>query len=181
MADQYLGQIILVPFNFAPEGWALCNGQLLSISQNTALFSLLGTQFGGNGTSNFALPDLQSRVPIGMGQGAGLSSYDMGEQAGAEAVTLLATQLPAHNHQIKVDSSSANSVQAPGNNYPAGAAVIENRVSYNALAYSPASSGAQLNAGAIAISGTGRPHNNIQPVLALNFIIALTGIYPPRS
>jgi microcystin-dependent protein len=176
MAEPFLGQILLVGFNFAPQGWALCNGQLLSITQNTALFSLLGTQYGGDGQTTFALPDLRSRVPIHQGQGNGLSNYAMGEMAGVENVTLLLSQIPSHNHLINA-TNAAGGVQTPGNNFLA-AATAGGRP---ADIYSAGPSQGTLSPNAVSVAGGGQPHTNIQPVLAMNYIIALQGIFPSRS
>ena len=181
MSDPYLGEIRMVGFNFAPAGWAFCNGQLISISQNTALFALLGVQFGGNGTTTFALPNLQSRVAIHQGQGSGLSSYSMGQQSGVETVALSVSNLPAHAHTVAPLVSSANADQTS----PVGAipAVV------NSGGRSPAVSEAYTatasnGAGAVATTslvGGSVAHSNIQPYLCVNFIIALQGIFPSRS
>ncbi len=178
MADPFIGQILLVGFNFAPVGWHICDGTLLPISQYTALFSLLGTYYGGNGTSNFALPDLRSRVPIGMGQGNGLSPYVIGEMTGVENVTLLTSQMPSHNHLINADNAPATAVQPPANNYlAAGTASGRPADVYSASLTSPTT----LNPNAVSLAGGNQPHTNIQPVLAMNYIIALNGIFPSRS
>jgi microcystin-dependent protein len=176
MAQPFLGQILLVGFNFAPVGWALCDGQLLPISQNTALFSLLGTQYGGDGRSTFGLPDLRSRVPIGMGQGNGLSPYTIGEMTGVESVTLQATQMPQHNHLINA-TNAAGGVQTPANNFLA-AGTAGGRP---ADIYSAGPSQGTLSPNAVSFTGGSQPHNNIQPVLAMNYIIALQGIFPSRN
>jgi microcystin-dependent protein len=176
MAQPFLGQILLVGFNFAPVGWALCDGQLLPISQNTALFSLLGTQYGGDGRSTFGLPDLRSRVPIGMGQGNGLSPYTIGEMTGVESVTLQPTQMPAHTHLINA-TNAAGGVQTPANNFLA-AATAGGRP---ADIYSAGPSQTTLSPNAVTNAGNNQPHNNIQPVLAMNYIIALQGIFPSRN
>ena len=175
MADQFLGEIRIFGGNFAPLGWALCNGQILSISQNTALFSLLGTQFGGNGTTNFALPNLQGRVPLDQGNGAGLTPRDMGETGGEENVTLVQATMASHSHQMSGAATSASSV-TPGPTMalaqpPAVAPVYQTSLG------SPAT----LNANAVTPAGGGQPHNNLQPFLVLNFIIALQGIFPSRA
>ena len=180
--DPFLGEIRMVGFNFAPTGWALCNGQLLAISSNTALFSLLGTTFGGNGTTTFALPNMQSRAPIHQGQGTGLSLYTMGENAGTENVTLIASQMPIHNHLMAVNSSNSNQ-NNPTNNI---LAVTNNNVTdpRNPTpypTYSNAASTGTLAATAISTSGGSTPHPNLQPFLVVNFIIALQGVFPSRS
>jgi microcystin-dependent protein len=174
MADQFIGEIRATGFNFAPTGWALCNGQVLPISQNTALFSLLGTQFGGNGTSNFALPNLQGLAPMHQGNGAGLSPRTIGEAGGETAVTLLASQMPSHTHTAM--NAAASNAYAPTN------AVFGGGGRGKELAYAPTSgSTAQLNSHAIGTAGGSQPHNNLPPYLTVNFIIALQGIFPSRS
>lgn len=170
MTNVFVGEIRLYGFNFAPRGMALCNGQLLSIAQNTALFSLLGTNYGGNGVTTFGLPDLRSRVAIHQGQGPGLSSYVIGEQAGTETVTLLQTEMPAHNHLHNASNSDATD-SSPQGNVPA---VIPSG-GYTATPNT------QMNAQSIANAGGSQPHNNIQPFLTLNYCIALVGIYPSRN
>lgn len=172
MADPFLGEIRLFGFNFAPVGWAMCQGQLLPISQNTALFSLLGTSYGGNGTTTFALPDLRSRVPLSMGQGAGLSNYVIGQAGGNENVTLLASQLPAHSHSVNASSTAAAADR------PAGA--VLGHAGVNTYAAGP-DGATVMNAGMIANTGGSQPHSNLQPFLTLNFCIALQGIYPSRN
>ncbi|NUN12112.1 MAG: phage tail protein [Myxococcales bacterium] len=172
MMDPILGQIILFAGNFAPKGWAFCNGQLLSIAQNQALFSLLGTTYGGDGVTTFALPDLRGRAPIHFGQGPGLSNYSLGETAGSETVTLTAAEMPQHNHSINVDANPGTT-QSPSGNYPSASRG-------NDYVPSPAAP-TTLNAGVVGQTGGNQPHNNIQPILALNFVIALQGIYPSHS
>ncbi|HEX4245429.1 MAG TPA: tail fiber protein [Acidimicrobiales bacterium] len=170
MTDQFVGEIRAVGFNFAPQGWAQCNGQLLPISQNTALFSLLGTFYGGNGTSNFALPNLQNSTPMDQGNGPGLSSRIIGETAGEAQVTLLPSEMPTHGHP-------AQAVTAPGNQVgPGGHVTAEIRGDL----YAPTANG-QMSASALQATGGGQPHNNLPPYLTLNFVIALVGIFPPRS
>jgi microcystin-dependent protein len=178
MAEQYLGEIRTFAFNFAPSGWAQCNGQTLAIQSNTALFSLLGTTYGGNGTTNFQLPNLQSRIGIHQGQGAGLSPYQIGETGGLENVTLLTTNLPAHNHSINISSTGANVTD------PSGALLAETnngnpRSSYPT--YTSGSATGTMASGAVATVGGSQPHNNLQPFLCLNFCIALQGIFPSRN
>jgi microcystin-dependent protein len=168
MAEPFLGQLMLVPYNFAPRGWALCNGQILPIAQNTALFSLLGTTYGGNGQTTFALPDLRGRVPISSGQGPGLSSYDLGEVGGVEAVTLNNNEMPAHQHGVNANSGDPND-SSPQNSFPAGSG------SYNTAANTT------MNQNMVGISGGSQPHENRQPYLTLNWIIALEGIFPSRN
>ncbi len=177
--EPFLGQITLFPFSFAPTGWALCEGQLLSISQNTALFSLLGTYYGGNGVSTFALPDLRGRVPIGQGQGAGLSPYVIGSQQGVETVTLTSSQSPAHSHAFPAFASAATT-NAPGGALPAeGHGTGRGSPAVNT--YAPLATAAPLAVGQVGVAGSGGAHNNRQPNLALNWCIALQGIYPSRS
>jgi microcystin-dependent protein len=173
MADPFVAEIRIFPFNFAPKGWAWCDGQLLPISQNTALFSLLGTTYGGNGKSNFALPDLQGRAPMNPGQGPGLSLHDLGETGGSETVTLLESEIPSHNHTMMAGSDPANA-QIPG------PTLILSR-SAGGNAYSVTTSGLQSMAPeALAPAGGDQPHNNMQPYLTCYFCIALQGVFPPR-
>ena len=171
MSEPFLGEIRMFGFSFAPVGWALCNGQLLPISQNTALFSLLGTAYGGDGTTTFALPDLQSRVPIHKGQGAGLSSYVQGKAGGTETVTLAATQMPEHTHPVKASSSAAAS------DSPEGRAMARS----SSHIYHDPDASTVMNAKMLGDAGRSEPHDNIQPYLVLNFCIALTGIFPSQS
>jgi microcystin-dependent protein len=168
--EPFLGQILLVPYNFAPRGWALCNGQILSIAQNTALFSLLGTTYGGNGQTTFALPDLRGRVPVGSGQGPGLASYDLGAVAGTETVTLLTSEMPAHNHMVQ--ASNGYSAATPENAFPG---------SDSATSIYDAAANTTMNPMMIGAAGGSQPHENRQPYQVLNYIIALEGIFPSRS
>ena len=180
--DPFLGQIVLFPYSFAPTGWALCQGQLLPIAQNTALFSLLGTQFGGNGTTNFALPNLQGRVPNGQGQGPGLQDYVMGEQAGAETVTLITATVPSHAHGFETFGVSATTNE-PGGALPAESHIGGGRGGAVVVNYY-AAGGAATTLAPGAVSGTpsgGQPHNNMQPFLVLNWCIAMQGVFPARS
>jgi microcystin-dependent protein len=190
--DAFLAMIMLWPCNFAPNGWAFCAGQLLSIAQNTALFSLLGTTYGGNGTTNFALPDLQGRVPVGAGNGSGLSPYVIGETGGTETVTLLTTQIPAHTHALTLTLSiSANNAKAtdstPTGSINSLAAPYDVSNDNPIAGYNNQAPNTALNVGANPISGTAgltggnQPHSNLQPFLALNYCIALVGIYPSRG
>lgn len=167
--DNYLGEIRPVGFNFAPHGWALCEGQLLPISQNTALFSLIGTFYGGDGRSTFALPDLRGRIAISSGQGPGLSDYTIGEQGGVEAVTLTASEMPAHAHQVTASSAAATSY-SPTSNVPA-------KTSRNVYA---AGGAGTMAADSLGLAGQNVPHENHQPFLSVIYIIALTGIFPPH-
>jgi microcystin-dependent protein len=161
--------------NFAPTGWAQCDGQLLPISQNTALFSLLGTFYGGDGKSTFALPDLQGSAPMHQGQGAGLSDRFLGEQSGSQTVTLLQTEMPLHNHSLRaytVDPGD-NRVPAPAMSF----AIVPSGVGYSS-ATSPM---VQMNFQELSIAGSSFPHNNMQPFLCVLFIIAMQGVFPPRG
>jgi microcystin-dependent protein len=181
MSDQFLGEIRMVGFNFAPYGWALCNGQTLAISQYAALFSLLGTNFGGNGTSNFQLPNLQSCVPIDQGQGVGLSPRVMGELIGQENVTLLTTEMPAHNHTFGVSSAHGN-ITTPANSVLAVTASGPGRVpppgNLDFLSPTP---NATMSPIMIGTAGGNVAHPNLQPYLTVNFVIALSGIFPTRG
>ena len=173
--DPFVAEIRIFPFNFAPRGWAWCNGQLLPLSQNTALFSLLGTTYGGDGKSNFALPDLEGRAPMHPGQGPGLSLHDLGETGGSETVTLLESEIPGHPHTMRANTDFAD-VQVPS---PARSiARSQNANAYKAPAGQPV---VQLNPGALAPAGGDQPHNNLQPYLTLYFNIALQGVFPPRT
>jgi microcystin-dependent protein len=170
-----VAEIRISGFNFAPTGWAFCDGQLLPISQNTALFSLLGTTYGGDGKSTFALPNLQGRAPMQPGQGPGLSLHDLGESGGTATVTLLQSEMPAHNHVLRANPDIAD-VQSPG---PARSmARSQNGNAYAAPAGQPT---VQMAPQALAAAGGDQPHNNMAPYLTANFCIALQGIFPPRS
>lgn len=173
MADPFVAEIRIFPFNFAPKGWAFCNGQLLPISQNTALFALLGTTYGGDGKSTFALPDLQGSAPMHPGQGPGLSLHDLGETGGSETVTLLASKMPAHSHALQANSDPA-SVQSPGPTRTLAR-------SQNANAYATPGALVALAPETLAPTGGSLPHNNMQPYLTLHFCIALQGVFPPRG
>jgi microcystin-dependent protein len=177
MSDVFLAEIRIFPFNFAPNGWAMCDGQILPISQNTALFSLLGTQYGGDGKSTFALPNLQGRAPMFYGQGPGLSQHFIGETGGEPAVTLNVAEMPAHNHASNGDTSTATST-SPFGNLPAIPAVNP-RLLHNM--YTSTTQNVPMLAGNALPAGSSLPHNNLQPYLVLNFCIALQGIYPARS
>jgi microcystin-dependent protein len=174
-ATPFLGQIIATPYNFAPRGWALCNGQILAISQNTALFSLLGTYYGGNGTTTFALPDLQGRTPIAFGQGLGLSNYDLGEVGGVETVSLLQLNNPQHSHGALAFG------RTPGDTGTAASSTWARSANADNLYQDPAGTPANMAAVATSPTGSGQPHENHQPFLTLNYIIALQGIYPQRN
>jgi microcystin-dependent protein len=168
--DPFVAEIRIFPFNFAPRGWSFCNGQLLPISQNTALFSLLGTTFGGNGTTNFGLPNLQGSAPMFYGQGPGLSLYDLGQQGGSETVTLLQSQMPSHSHQLK------NTPEDGDLTNPAGASIAK----ASSAVYSTAAVNTTMLPTALSNAGGGLPHNNMMPYLTYNFNIAMQGVYPPR-
>lgn len=175
MSSPFVAEIRIFAGNFAPTGWALCNGQLMPISQNTALFSLLGTTYGGDGKSNFALPNLQGSAPLQAGQGPGLSLRDLGEVGGEQNVTLLQTEMPAHSHGVQAAAGTGQ--PSPQNNaWASGAKGFGN-------VYSPsvAASNVQMGPFATSISGGNLPHNNMMPFLCLTFIIALQGVFPPRS
>ena len=175
MSNPFVAEIRIFTGGFAPKGWAQCDGQLMPISQNTALFSLLGTTYGGNGTSNFALPNLQGCAPMQAGQGPGLSLRDLGETGGEQTVTLLQTEMPAHSHSALADASGTQG--APGNNVWASAGFGR------PAAYTPsnAQTNVQMNPFALSIAGGNLPHNNMAPFLGLMFIIALQGVFPARS
>ena len=170
MSQPFLGEIFIVPYNFAPRGYAFCQGQILSIAQNTALFSLLGITFGGNGQTTFALPDLRSRVPVGVGQGPGLSNIDLGQASGTETATLTVNQMPAHNH-LASSSQAAGTSTRPSNQFPASSQAI----------YTGASDGTTLNPAFIQNTGGSQPFSIRDPFLGLNYIIALQGIFPSRN
>jgi microcystin-dependent protein len=176
MADPFVAEIRMFPFNFAPTGWAACNGQILPISQNTALFSLIGTFYGGDGRSNFALPNLQASTPMHQGQGPGLTSRVVGETGGEETVTLLSSQLPAHAHTMSATSAGATSSDpTPVNNVPMALSTTTAGVNMYRAGTNP------ITTASVAASGGSQPHNNRQPYLVVNFCIALQGIFPPRS
>jgi microcystin-dependent protein len=174
MATPFLGEIRMFGGNFAPRGWAFCNGQILSISQNTALFSLLGTTYGGNGQTTFALPDLRGRVPNHFGQGPGLSNYTQGQVGGTENVTLLQSQLPAHSHSV-------NAVAAGGNQASPAGALPAIESTGTSLNFSSSAANTTMNAATISNTGQSQPFPVIQPYLTINFIIALQGIFPSRN
>ncbi len=183
--DGTIGTILMWAMNWAPTNWAICDGSLLSISQNTALFSLIGTSYGGNGTSNFALPDLRGRLPIGMGQGPGLSLRTLGELTGTEQVTLTAANMPPHSHNLTATNTpNANLTQAPANNWSLGAAasVSGDRppVITPVSMYTSTPQGASVPSAPTSVVGSGIPVENMPPVLCVNFIICVAGIYPSR-
>jgi microcystin-dependent protein len=176
MSDPFVAEIRIFGFNFAPTGWAQCNGQILPISQNTALFSLLGTMYGGNGQSTFALPNLEGSVPMFWGQGAGLSLYDEGQQGGSEVVTLLVSEMPIHNHNIATHNLDAGGLQNP-----APDDMLAKSSQGNAYQTNVTQNLTQMAFQALSPAGGNLPHNNLQPYLVLNFCIALQGVFPPRS
>jgi microcystin-dependent protein len=174
MSDQFVAEIRIFPFNFAPTGWAFCDGQLMPISQNTALFSLLGTVYGGDGKSTFALPNLQGSVPMQPGQGQGLSLRDLGEQSGVESITLLNSEIPVHAHTLRAsveDGTQGSLTTGITLATSVGGALYHDNTSQNLVSMAPQ---------ALAPAGGGLPHNNMQPYLTLNFCIALQGIFPQR-
>jgi microcystin-dependent protein len=177
MSEQFVAEIRIFAGNFAPTGWALCNGQLIPISQNTALFSLLGTMYGGDGKSTFALPNLQGCAPLGFGQGPGLSDYVQGQSGGSSTVTLITSEMPAHNHPA-ANSNCSDQIgdqKGPAGNVPA----IESGKVTGVFLTDAAPQGA-MAPDAMSAAGGSLPHNNMQPYLVLTFIIAQQGIYPPR-
>lgn len=174
MSEPYLGEIRMVGFNYAPRGWALCAGQLMSIAQNTALFSLLGTMYGGDGRVTFGLPDFRGRAPLSFGQGPGLQMYTQGEMSGSETVTLISTEMPMHNHLVAT-TATPGTVNAPGNSFLAGTA------RGGVALYAPTSDGSTLAPQSVGLAGGNQPHNNMQPFTVVNFIIATNGIFPSRN
>jgi microcystin-dependent protein len=179
MAEPYLGQIQTFGFNFAPTGWMQCNGQLLSIAAYSALFALLGTTYGGNGTTTFGLPDLQGRVAISQGQGAGLSNYVIGEASGSETVTLLSTQMPLHSHAVNAVSGTTGAGTTPTNAVPCQPLVIPNTT--HVSPYSTSTANTTMSNTMIGTAGGNQPHNNMQPFLTVNYCIAYVGIFPTRG
>ena len=175
MADPFLAEIRIFPFNFAPKGWAFCDGQILPISQNTALFSLLGTTYGGDGKSTFALPNLQGSAPMQPGQGQGLSLRDLGEMSGVESVTLLVSEMPIHTHQFRAHGIDIATPNAGDPTRVLGASANANLYQTNAAANI-----VLMAPQALPPAGGGLPHNNMQPYLTLNFCIALQGVFPQR-
>ncbi len=172
MADPFVAEIRIFPFNFAPRGWAWCDGQLLPLSQNTALFSLLGTTYGGNGKSNFALPNLQGRAPMHPGQGPGLSLHDLGETGGSETVTLLQSEMPAHSHTVAASEVDGTETAPNGQLFALGVGI--------SMFQAPGAL-VQWNPNGLAPAGGDQPHNNMQPYLTFYFNIALQGVFPPRT
>jgi microcystin-dependent protein len=172
MADPFVAEIRIFPFDFAPTGWAWCNGALLPISQNTALFALLGTTYGGDGKANFALPDLRGRAPMHPGQGVGLSERQLGERGGSETVTLLESEIPAHSHTLRANATDTADTNVPTEN-------ASFATSAGGRLYQPTAD-TELSPEALSPAGGGMPHNNMQPYLTCQFNIALQGVFPQR-
>ena len=168
----YVGEIRMFGGNFAPAGWAFCDGALLAISEYDTLFNLIGTTYGGDGQATFALPDLQSRLPVHQGTGPGLSAYTIGETGGVEQVTLTTQQIPAHTHAVQAYGDQPGSAVSPGGRLPAQ--------SFNVVPYINDVPTGSFNAAAVEATGGNQPHTNIQPILCINFIISLFGIYPTQ-
>lgn len=173
MTDPYQAQIQVFPYTFPPRGWAWCNGQLLTISQNTAMFSLLGTTYGGDGRTTFGLPSLQGRVPVGQGNGPGLSPYLLGQYAGVENVMLTTQEIPAHSHTFNVSGGLANERKPPDALFAVGDGV--------GMYTSQTGPTASFSAQAVKVNGNSAPHTNMMPFLGVNFCIALQGVWPPRT
>jgi microcystin-dependent protein len=191
MSEPFLGMIIIVPYNFAPRGWAFCSGQIMPIAQNTALFSLLGTTYGGDGQTTFALPDLRGRVPVGAGQGPGLSAYEIGQAGGQESVDLLISQMPSHTHAITLNNlaATANTKNAAGNSQSPVGSVPAIEAAGVTATYSTALPDTTMAAGAISVTGTAtaapagssEPFPVLPPYVTFNYCIALQGIFPSRN
>jgi microcystin-dependent protein len=184
MTNPFVAEIRIFTGNFAPKGWAMCDGQLLPISQNTALFALLGTTYGGDGKSTFALPDLQGSAPIQQGQGAGLSLRDLGETGGGDSITLLTSEIPAHAHVMSATITQGTTSVASGQQLALASASGGGKQSSASTVnfYSTNTNSLQpMDPQALAIAGGGQPHNNMMPFLGLNYIIALQGVFPPRT
>lgn len=175
MSNPFLAEIRIFPFNFAPKGWAFCDGQLLPLSQNTALFSLLGTTYGGDGKSNFALPNMQGNAPMHPGQGPGLSLHDLGETGGEDTVTLLESEIPSHSHSLMTFGG-----QASGHD-PGPTVSIARSIGIDPYSATTNSGVVAMSGNTVAPAGGDQPHNNLMPYLTLNFCIALQGVYPPRT
>ncbi len=173
--DPFVAEIRIFPFNFAPKGWAFCDGQLLPISQNTALFSLLGTTYGGDGKSTFALPNMQGCAPMHPGQGPGLSQHYLGEQGGSETVTLISSEIPAHTHQL------SGSVEDGTQGSLTNGVTLATSVGGQLYQTNPSSNNVSMAPSSLAPAGGSQPHNNMQPYLTANFCIAMQGVFPPRT
>ncbi|MGH6870179.1 MAG: phage tail protein [Rhizomicrobium sp.] len=182
MSDPFVAEIRIFPFNFPPKGWAFCNGQLLPLSQNTALFSLLGTTYGGDGKSNFGLPNYQGNVPMFWGQGPGLSLYDIGQTGGAQNVTLIDSEMPSHSHSLNA-LASAGSTATPNGNALGEGQWNNGQGQSGTVQYYSGSTAPNVTMGlnSVGTAGSSFPHNNLMPYLTLNFCIALQGVYPPRT
>ena len=174
MSNPFVAEIRIFPFNFAPKGWAFCDGQLMALSQNTALFSLLGTTYGGDGKSNFALPNLQGRTLMHPGQGPGLSLHDLGETGGSDTVTLLQSEMPSHSHTVGCIDGRTVSGQVSS---PSGAILAK----ATANSYIAGNPNQTMNPNVVSVIGASLPHNNLMPYLTLNICISLQGVYPPRT
>jgi microcystin-dependent protein len=177
MAEPFVAEIRIFPFNFPPTGWAFCDGQIMPISQNTALFSLLGTTYGGDGKSTFALPNMQGNAPMHPGQGPGLSLHDLGEVGGSETITLLTSEVPSHAHTVGRGLNAGGDSTSPANNIWAQAPAGRGTLSL----YHETPPTTAMNPNGLVPTGGNAPHNNLQPYLTLNFCIALQGVFPPRS
>lgn len=175
MADPFVAEIRIFPFNFSPTGWAFCNGQLMPISQNTALFSLLGTTYGGDGKSTFALPNMEGNAPMHPGQGPGLSLHDLGETGGSKTVTLLTSEIPAHSHALLAAAGDVGDERLPTDRAFARTTGVGGNL------YGPVASLVSMSPSTLPPAGADAPHNNMMPYLTLNFNIALQGVFPPRS
>ncbi len=171
--EPFIGELMLTPYNFCPRGFAMAQGQILSIQTNTALFSLLGTTYGGNGQQTFGLPDLRGRAPIGMGQGPGLSDYDLGQVGGTESTTLTTLQMPSHSHRVQA-SNSLGTFGGPQDRYLGASTTEGNKI------YFQGTPNKQMAADMLTSAGLGQPFSNLNPYLALNWCIALEGIFPSR-
>ncbi|MFC4098081.1 phage tail protein [Paenibacillus xanthanilyticus] len=178
MAEAYIGEIRVFAGNFAPKGWALCNGQLMSIMQNTALFSILGVQYGGDGKTTFALPNLMGAAPMGQGQGQGLTPRTVGEKVGSQTVTLLTTEIPGHTHTPMAVNAPSSENDAANNYWGQTPPVGRSKTQTPVYAATP---NAQMSPVALNVAGGSQPHNNMQPFVAMNYIICLQGEFPPRG
>ena len=178
MPTPYVGQIIMFAGNFAPQGWALCQGQLLDITEFEVLFQVIGTTYGGDGQTTFALPDLRSRVSIGDGQGPGLSNYAIGQTVGTEGVVLIPAQLPSHTHAVAAISQPGSTNVPAGNAFLSALGGQAGSAAFQVPAYAPPGDQTQLNANTITMTGGGQPHSNLQPYQAVNYCIALYGVFP---
>jgi len=180
--EPFLGGIYLLGFNFAPSGYTLCNGQLLSISQNTALFALLGTTYGGDGINTFELPNLQGRVPVHQGQSSGTSAYTIGQSSGVENVTLTTNQIPSHTHALNVNNAAGNTASPGQTTYlAAGPATGSGPNASQLNTYTSVANNTTLNSTSIGLTGGGQPFSILQPYLTVNFVIALQGVFPSRN